>query len=161
MNKKDAFEVGAKLLGLYFIVMSLQAFMLTLSQLDGDRTVDVMRFSSSLVFMAAGCTLLLGTRDLVRRVPWLPSEGATEAGTAPSSAAALTSWIALLGIYFFVRATKELLAAWSMTRHHDLDWHYWLADLLTLGLSLVLVFRCHAIGRHLVARSEPAPVSAE
>lgn len=163
MSKKDAFEVGAKLLGLYLLVISVRSFA-HFAETVGSRILpEVLQVSTLVLTLGLAWVLLFKTSALVSRLPWDPSEPAGATDATPSSGARLSSWIALLGLYYFMRSVDRLVSTLVLMLWYGGagDWEQVLLPLVALGLSLVLVLRCNQIERYIVAKSDSTAVAVE
>ena len=163
MSKKDAFEVGAKLLGLYLLVISVRSFAHFAETVGSRMLPEVLQVSTLVLTLGLAWVLLFKTSALISRLPWDPSETARTTEGTPCSGVRLSSWIALLGLYYLVISADRLLSALVLMLWYGGagDWEHVLLALVALGLSLVLVLRCNAIERYIVAKSDSTAVAVE
>ena len=162
MNKRDALEVGIKILGLYSLLSVFGSIHVIISaytaesKLIENRPVYVL-FSLLVLFLyLAFAIILLWRGKLIAEKLTGPSTSSV-AGEQPAlpTHAKLEFWVRVLGVYFFLSSIGQLVATMAeagITIRNAFWWSRLVGEAFKLGVSLAFVFKgdyvANLIGRH-------------
>ncbi len=157
MNRTDVASLAFRLLGIWFLVPTIQFA----SRLAIWVFTDEDQFGSSATFVLSGgvgllihfagaCFLIAKAKPLANR--WFPPREGGGGEGANRPAAFLAASLAFLGIWLVVDASPNLVATLAGTNSEEWSGAFWIDQpvvhpLIRLIAGLVLVFGCHAIAR--------------
>ena len=167
MSKRDVLEVAIKLVGLYALFSFLGSVALVggvISSADkqfvGSKTMYV-----SFTCLAAILYLIFAVAFLWRgrRIAELLTRD-SEIGPAGERAALppyahLSFWVRILGLYFFVAVSSELVSAIAqagITVRSGFWWSRLVGESLQLALSVVFIFRSGRVSQFVERHAEPS-----
>lgn len=155
MTKQSSFEIGARLMGIYFIVMAFQNILagVIASQMTVETSQKIFVWLFPVIYGMAGIALLIQGGDLSKQ--FMPDDQAPDESTSSRRVDLFQVGLALLGAYFVVLYLPSTLS--HVARFRD-DWPgkgLWemMPLLLVETIGTLMFFQCRRIADYLAATS--------
>jgi hypothetical protein len=166
MNKRDVLEVAVKIMGLYALCSFFGSIVFVGGALSSagskfieNRTVYVLFSCLATVLYLVFAVAFLSRGRRIAEILTRDSDAAHpgERAVLPPHAH-LYFWIRILGLYFFVAVSSELVSAIAqagVTIRSAFWWTRLVGETLQLGLSLAFIFRSGRVARFVEEHAEP------